>query len=137
MAKELTPKQEKFCQVYIETGNATEAYRQAYPRSLKWKENSVYRKAFDSLGNAKVDAVFFPLQTSGIRLPICLGCITCLYIYLAEFFLFWCQFFSHNIIISFCYAFSQKFFDLYIHFELPNFHLLLEHFLHGIIIPLR
>jgi len=54
MAKELTPKQEKFCQVYIETGNATEAYRQAYPRSLKWKENSVYRKAFDCLGNAKV-----------------------------------------------------------------------------------
>lgn len=26
----LTPKQEKFCAVYLETGNASEAYRQAY-----------------------------------------------------------------------------------------------------------
>ena len=30
MARSLTPKQEKFAQVYIETGNASEAYRQAY-----------------------------------------------------------------------------------------------------------
>ena len=30
MSSELTPKQEKFCQKYIETGNASEAYRQAY-----------------------------------------------------------------------------------------------------------
>lgn len=28
--KPLTPKQEKFCLKYIETGNASEAYRQAY-----------------------------------------------------------------------------------------------------------
>jgi phage terminase small subunit len=28
----LTPKQERFCQAYIETGNASEAYRQAYSR---------------------------------------------------------------------------------------------------------
>lgn len=26
----LTPKEQKFCEVYIETGNASEAYRQAY-----------------------------------------------------------------------------------------------------------
>lgn len=26
----LTPKQEKFCQLYIELGNASEAYRQSY-----------------------------------------------------------------------------------------------------------
>ncbi len=30
MVKNLTPKQEKFCLKYIETGNASEAYRQAY-----------------------------------------------------------------------------------------------------------
>jgi len=29
-AYRLTPKQEKFCAVYLETGNASEAYRQAY-----------------------------------------------------------------------------------------------------------
>ena len=28
--KELTPKQEKFCNLYIKLGNASEAYRQAY-----------------------------------------------------------------------------------------------------------
>ncbi len=30
MTDQLTPKQERFCQKYIETGNASEAYRQAY-----------------------------------------------------------------------------------------------------------
>lgn len=29
-AKKLTPKQEKFCQKFIELGNASEAYRQSY-----------------------------------------------------------------------------------------------------------
>ena len=30
MSKKLTPKQEKFCQKFIELGNASEAYRQSY-----------------------------------------------------------------------------------------------------------
>lgn len=30
MTGNLTPKQERFCQKYIETGNASEAYRQSY-----------------------------------------------------------------------------------------------------------
>ena len=30
MKNNLTPKQEKFCQKYIELGNATQAYREAY-----------------------------------------------------------------------------------------------------------
>ena len=29
----MTPKQEKFCQLYVELGNASEAYRQAYDAS--------------------------------------------------------------------------------------------------------
>jgi len=37
----LTPRQEKFAQEYVLTGNASEAYRRAYPASLKWKENAV------------------------------------------------------------------------------------------------
>lgn len=36
----LTPKQEKFCQLYIELGNASEAYRQAYDCS-KMSEESI------------------------------------------------------------------------------------------------
>jgi phage terminase small subunit len=35
MAEDLTPKQEAFCLAYIETGNATEAYRRAYDSNAK------------------------------------------------------------------------------------------------------
>lgn len=47
MAKgnKLTLKQEKFCQVYVETGNGSEAVRQAYPRSKNWNDASVAREA--------------------------------------------------------------------------------------------
>jgi phage terminase small subunit len=51
----LTPKQEKFCQVYIETGNATEAYRQAYDCS-KWNETSIGQQGSKSLNNPKIAA---------------------------------------------------------------------------------
>lgn len=40
----LTPKQEKFCQVYLETGNATEAYRQSYDAE-NMKDTTINRKA--------------------------------------------------------------------------------------------
>ena len=38
----LTPKQEAFCRAYVETGNASEAYRQAYPTSLTWTDAGVW-----------------------------------------------------------------------------------------------
>ena len=49
----LTPKQEKFCQVYIETGNASEAYRQAYNAS-RTKPEVVAVKASQMLANGKI-----------------------------------------------------------------------------------
>ena len=49
----LTIKQEKFCTVYIETGNASEAYRQSYNCS-KTKPESINRLAFDLLQNVKI-----------------------------------------------------------------------------------
>lgn len=49
----LTPKQEKFAQVYVETGNASEAYRQAYGVQ-KWADKSVWEAASKLLANAKV-----------------------------------------------------------------------------------
>lgn len=52
MAK-LTPKQEKFCQKYIETGNASEAYRQSYDCE-NMKPESVNRLAKDLLDNIKI-----------------------------------------------------------------------------------
>lgn len=60
----LTPKQEKFCLVYLETGNASEAYRQAYDAS-NMKTESVNRKAKDVLDNVKITA-----RLEELRAPI-------------------------------------------------------------------
>jgi hypothetical protein len=66
MTKTLTIKQEKFCQVYIETGNASEAYRQAY-NAKNMKPETVNRKAKELLeggrGCGKVAARIDALQT--------------------------------------------------------------------------
>ena len=51
----LTPKQEKFCLVYIETGNASEAYRQSY-NTAKMKPETVNRTAKQLLDNRKISA---------------------------------------------------------------------------------
>ena len=51
----LTPKQEKFCKVYRETGNASEAYRQSYDIS-NMNANSIGRKAFELMENVKITA---------------------------------------------------------------------------------
>lgn len=51
----LTPKQEKFCQLYVETGNASEAYRESYD-SGGMKPESVNRKAKELLDNVKIAA---------------------------------------------------------------------------------
>lgn len=50
----LTPKQEAFCQRYIETSNASEAYRQAY--NAKGKPETIARSAHELFGNPKVTA---------------------------------------------------------------------------------
>jgi hypothetical protein len=49
----LTVKQEKFAQAYIETGNASEAYRRAYD-AAKMKEETIWRNAHELLNNSKV-----------------------------------------------------------------------------------
>lgn len=49
----LTPKQENFCQLYIELGNASEAYRQSYDAD-SMNENTVNREASALLDNHKV-----------------------------------------------------------------------------------
>lgn len=52
----LTPKQETFAQKYVELGNASEAYRTAYPSSRKWKENTVWSASSRLLADSKVSA---------------------------------------------------------------------------------
>lgn len=49
----LTPKQESFCQKYIELGNASEAYRQSYDAD-SMNENTVNRSAKELLDNPKI-----------------------------------------------------------------------------------
>lgn len=51
----LTPKQETFCQAYLETSSATEAYRRAYDCG-RMKEASVHRMAHEALKNPKIAA---------------------------------------------------------------------------------
>ena len=50
---ELTQKQENFCLAYIETGNMSEAYRQAYDAE-NMKMESINRKAFDMMEKVKI-----------------------------------------------------------------------------------
>ena len=51
----LTPKQEAFCLAYLETGNASEAYRRAYDAE-NMKPESINRKAKDVIDNVKIAA---------------------------------------------------------------------------------
>lgn len=55
MPKPLTPKQEAFCVAYIETGNASEAYRVSYDCS-RMKPASINRTAKEMLDNPKITA---------------------------------------------------------------------------------
>ena len=57
----LTPKQEQFAATYIETGNASAAYRKAY-NAAKMKANTVSREAFALLENPKIAARVAELQ---------------------------------------------------------------------------
>ncbi len=51
----LTPKQENFCLAYLETGNASEAYRQSYDAE-NMKPESINRKAKALLDDGKIAA---------------------------------------------------------------------------------
>lgn len=45
MAALTNPKHEKFCMVWHETGNKSEAYRESHPNSLKWKDATIHNRA--------------------------------------------------------------------------------------------
>ncbi len=57
----LTIKQSRFCEVYAETANATEAYRQVY-KVDNMKPQTINRAAFDLLQNAKITTRLSELQ---------------------------------------------------------------------------
>ena len=57
----LTPKQEKFCHIYIKTGNASEAYRGAYSAS-RMKTETINNKAYEMLKRGDIRARVEELQ---------------------------------------------------------------------------
>lgn len=63
----LTIKQEAFCLAYIETGNASEAYRRAYPESGRWKDETLWPRASRLLAEYKVDARIKELREAATR----------------------------------------------------------------------
>ena len=63
----MTPKQEQFARLYVETGNASEAYRQAYNADNMKPEtvtNEAYKLLQDPDISAMVDDLKRPLQKS-------------------------------------------------------------------------
>lgn len=62
----LTPKQEKFCVIYLETGNASEAYRAAYS-AAGMKPGTVNRKAKELIDNGKITARLDELRRPAIE----------------------------------------------------------------------
>lgn len=50
----LTPRQEKFARAVAEGKSQAEAYREAYPKSERWKDAAVWVAASRLLANAKV-----------------------------------------------------------------------------------
>jgi phage terminase small subunit len=59
----MTPKQEIFCQAYVETGNASEAYRRAYD-AARMKPATINRKAKVELDKGKIRARISAIQAA-------------------------------------------------------------------------
>jgi phage terminase small subunit len=62
MLPELTPKQEAFARAYVETGNASGAYRQAYEVGPETKPETIWSEASRTLANPLVTARVMELQ---------------------------------------------------------------------------
>lgn len=62
LAPKLDPVRERFVQEYHATGNASEAYRRANPKSAKWTPNALNVKASRVLSEAKVQLRLEELQ---------------------------------------------------------------------------
>lgn len=70
MADSLTPKQEAFALAYVETGNASEAYRRAYDVGADTKPETIWPNASRTLADSKVTARVKELQDEARRLTL-------------------------------------------------------------------
>lgn len=62
-----TAKHEKFCLVWHETGNKTEAYRKSHPSAARWKDETVHNKAYALSKRGEVLARFEQLQENALK----------------------------------------------------------------------
>ncbi len=62
MTKKLTPKQRKFAEEYVNTGNASEAYRRAYDVSETTSNEVIAVKASELLSNGNISVRVSELQ---------------------------------------------------------------------------
>tara|TARA_R100000908_G_scaffold30764_1_gene13853 strand:+ start:8357 stop:8827 length:471 start_codon:yes stop_codon:yes gene_type:complete len=62
MSKKLTPKQRKFAEEYVNTGNASEAYRRAYDVSKTTSNDVIKVKASELLKNGNISVTVKELQ---------------------------------------------------------------------------
>lgn len=62
MTKKLTPKQRKFAEEYVNTGNASEAYRRAYDVSKTTSNDVIKVKASELLKNGNISVTVKELQ---------------------------------------------------------------------------
>ena len=60
-------KHEQFCQVWLETGNKSEAYRKSHTNSLKWKDETVHNKASALSKKGEVLARYEQLQQDALK----------------------------------------------------------------------
>ena len=60
-------KHEQFCQVWLETGNKSEANRKSHPNSLKWIDETVHNKAYALSKRGEVLARFEQLQEDTVK----------------------------------------------------------------------
>lgn len=63
----LTPKQQRFCEEYIKTGNASEAYRIAYPTSVNWKPDTVKVNASKLLSDTNISLTVKAMQKEATK----------------------------------------------------------------------
>ena len=61
------PKHEKFCIVWHETGNKSEALRQSYPHCIKWKDTTINKRASELSKKPHVAGRFKELQEEVIQ----------------------------------------------------------------------
>lgn len=60
-------KHEKFCQVWFECGNKSEAYRVSHPSSLNWKDKTVHTRASALSKECEILGRYEQLQEKGLK----------------------------------------------------------------------